>query len=122
MCIRDRRNPPAQMASTTSLTVTEKVFLMVFTPESGTEQKANPRCGVMDRLSDVRGAWKGKVIDDHSGETRMRNIRRAERLRWADVRAARTGVPANRGIERRAISHPGGARSHRTAGVSGRSK
>src|SRR5664280_1647955 len=110
------------MASTTSLTVTEKAFLMVFTPESGTEQKANPRCGVMARLSDVRGAWKGSVIDDHSGEPRRRNIRRAERLRWPDVRAARTGVPASRGSARRAISHPGGARSPGTTGVSGRSK
>src|SRR3974390_1553737 len=99
------------MPSTTSLTVTEKAFLMVFTPERGTEQKANPRCGVRARLSDVRGAWNGSVTDDHSGEPRRRNVLKAERPRWSQARTARSGVPASLGTARRTISHPGGARS-----------
>src|SRR5664280_3817708 len=99
------------MPSTTSFTVTERAFLMAFTPQRGTEQKANPRWGVMHRLSDVRGAWKGSVTAGHSGETRTPSIPPADRTRWREVRAALSGVHANRGSARRAISHPEGIRS-----------
>src|SRR5665213_425419 len=108
------------MPSTTSFTVTERAFLMAFTPERGTEQKENPRRGVMLRLSDVRGAWKGNVTAGHSGETRTPSTPPADRTRWSDVRAARNGVAAKRGIARRAISHPDGIRSRWSTGVPGR--